>query len=276
MKIVTQRKAIIVGLTVLLIVAYFQFSNFKNQESTDYSGRYQNIYVGNDQPDWNKEDFSAVKKYAEQENLPPNLGLIVELNKYPNQEPSKKQLESAWKLYNNSFHVAEKNKWFNMTKGFEDGYRNWKYDRIHFPNTNYTKDNNTLNPEKPEFLMYYPDPKNNSNPILAGVMYQTDKIKKDGKQVGGPITKWHYHYYRGNACTNHIGSLGLGIVKSQLGGCPDSANITETSYQMLHVWFIKHPETQFATDMKLPNRMIARGPEKLTKEEFYRKHDNTK
>ncbi|MFT4893061.1 MAG: hypothetical protein ACI8Z7_000856 [Candidatus Nanohaloarchaea archaeon] len=185
----------------------------------------------------------------------------VEVTRYPNQEPTTEHIENAWTLYNESYDAAEKNEWFEMEQAISDGFQN---KTGHSINIKYFRDNETLNPEKPEFLMYYSNysrdsPGNKSQKALVGLMYLKSSIEKAGEQIGGPLTLWHYHPIRGKKCFKE-------------GFARDSENCPEHLYsnrspEMLHIWFIDHPEGFFGTDMSVKKR-LPKKPEKLSKREF--------
>lgn len=232
--------------------------------------RYQNIYENGEKPNWSLESIKEIEKYANKTKDP---NVMVEVTKYPNQEPTESQVKEAWKFYNQSFENAKDEGWFSKDKGLNSGYFNWKGDLFHYPHENYTNQDNGLNPQEPEFLMYYPDPNNDSREILAGVMFQTNTLEDHGKQIGGPITTWHYHYHDPKICLDYWGPVSNVEIETDDGEkCPEDTKIKDRTYEMLHVWFVEHPRSQFASEMFLEKEIVADGPEKLSYDEFRSKH----
>lgn len=193
---------------------------------------------------------------------------IIEVSKYPNSKPSNEDIRSAYKLYSKSFEAAKENNWFNYSKGVKDGFYNFS-DKTHYPNERFLYDGNTLNPKKPEILMYYEDPKNSSRKVLAGAMFMANNITDGGRQVGGPLTVWHYHKGSREFCYKQ-GVMPIGSKDNCVNG-----TVSDRGPEMLHVWFVQHPKGQFATGMSFPrNEEINRDPEKMNRVEFERRERN--
>lgn len=235
-------------------------------ESRDESV-YQNIYTGDDRQ-WQPENISAVKEHAERTGDP---NVMVEVSSYPNSSPTQEQLENAWNLYNRSFEMAEKKGWFNKSKGLDDGYFNWYGDTFHYPHRNYTRERQTLRPSKPEFLMYYNSSEDSGESILAGIMFQTSSLEEEGHQIAGPITTWHYHYHDPEVCLEYWGPVSNTKVEP-VGECPDGTDRARKTFEMLHVWFVDHPDSQFSSDMVVSQETLDEGIEKLNRSEFISKH----
>ena len=167
---------------------------------------------------------------------------MYELSQYPNQEPTQEQADAADKFIQDSLDVAKRNDWFRKEKGLSDGYEKMFGDPVHYVNKEYVYDGETLNPEKPEVLMYY---KSSQGEFLMGIMFLA--IGERGPQVAGPLSKWHYHIDR-RMCYER-GVLPIGGVDEQ-GAC--AVGIPNTrSPEMLHVWFFDHSDGRFATRMGL-------------------------
>src|SRR5262249_39751785 len=118
-------------------------------------------------------------------------------------------------------------------------------DTVHCTNKAFVADDHLLDPERPEFLMYYDTPKGKR---LAGYMYLVRTPEERGPQVGGPLTVWHYHVWRAPLCLLH-GLLVVGKPEQE-GRCA-SGIPARRSPEMLHVWFLDHPKGPFSTDMLL-------------------------
>lgn len=255
------RRLAAIGIGILVIAAAWSL--------TSPGTVHERIYE-EENSSWQPANQTRLQVYSEK-NSDPNV--MVELTRYPGEEPTDRQLERSWKLYRDTYRNAREEEWFNMTEGLEDGYFNWAGDSFHYPHENYTRTEETLDPEKPEFLMYYEDPDNSSNTILAGVMFQTSTVEKHGEQIGGPITLWHYHYFNPEACLNYWGPVSnVEVVGPSGQECPPGSQPSRKSYKMLHVWFVDHPRSQFSTDMAISKNLLENGTELLSREEFYSKH----
>lgn len=187
-------------------------------------------------------------------------GMIYEIDRFRDAGVKDVHVENAWTLYNRTYEAAERKGWFNYSKAKEDGFDN-PDSPDHYVNVDYFRDNETLNPEKPEFLMF----RNNSNgtQVLVGVMFMQNDVDEHGRQIGGSITKWHYHAYDQYDCYYN------GYAYSRTADCPESY-YSNVSPEMLHVWFVEHKEGIFATNMYVPAEEVNDGPKKLNKSEFVR------
>jgi len=179
---------------------------------------------------------------------------MYELTRYPNLEPTEAQKQAADKLVNDSFDVALRNGWLSKEKGLADGYEKMFGDPVHFVNVDYVFDGETLNPEKPEVLMYY---RTKEGDFLMGVMYLA--IGERGPQVAGPLSKWHYHIDRGMCYEKGVLPIGR---KRDDGTCEVGFHNIR-SPEMLHVWFFDHPQGRFATTMGLSEELLMSGIEQV-------------
>lgn len=204
----------------------------------------------------------GLEKEIKKEKIPNG---IIEVSKYPNSKPSKGDIRRAYTLYSESFNTAKKRGWFNYSNGIKDGFYEFS-DKTHNPNDEYLYDGETLNPQKPEVLMYYEDPGNSSKKILAGVMFMANSIEDEGTQIGGPMTVWHYHKGNREFCYRE-GVMPIGSKENCTNG-----TVSDRGPEMVHVWFVKHPKGQFATGMSFPgDEKITRAPEKMNMVEFERR-----
>lgn len=175
---------------------------------------------------------------------------MYELTQYPNQEATQAHKDAADKLINESFDAAVRNGWLSKEKGLSDGYEEMYGDPVHFVNIEYVFDGETLNPAKPEVLMYYKTPEGD---FLLGVMFLA--IGQRGPQAAGPMSKWHYHIDR-RMCYEQ-GVLPIGI-RDEEGSC-EAGFPNIRSPEMLHLWFFDHPEGRFATKMGLSEQTLRFG-----------------
>lgn len=191
---------------------------------------------------------------ASTNNYSLKLGMY-ELTQYPYQGPTQAQEESANKLIQDSFDVVERNGWFNKEKALSDGYEKMYGDPVHFVNIDYVFDGETLNPEKPEVLMFY---KTREGDFLMGIMFLA--IGERGPQIAGPLTVWHYHIDR-RMCYER-GVLPIDTIEDGKSCGKGSPNIR--SPEMLHLWFFDHPDGRFATTMGLTEEVLNFGIKQIS------------
>jgi hypothetical protein len=109
-------------------------------------------------------------------------------------------------------------------------------------------DEATLDPDRPEVLMYYETPTGNK---LTGVMFLVRSPDEQGPQVSGPFTRWHYHMWPDLTCLLH------GILMTTRAPCSDPNEVASyMSPEMMHVWLIDHPDGAFATPMQLEPSLL--------------------
>lgn len=175
---------------------------------------------------------------------------MYELTQYPDQVVTESDKEVATRLISDSLYAAVKNGWMSKEKGLSDGYEAMFKDPVHFVNREYVYDGETLNPEKPEVLMYYETEQGN---FLLGVMYIA--VAERGPQVAGALSVWHYHIDRRVCYENGILPIGQ---REESGQCAEGVTNTR-SPEMLHVWFFNHPDGRFSTNMGLPADLVDQG-----------------
>lgn len=250
------------GIGVLLLLLLIASTAFLSLE-TEYERpgtlaqgeRYVNIYEQGEKPQWRVEPENV-----KGEDSP----FMFEITKYAGTQPTEEHYENAWKLYNSTFEAAERNGWFNFTNATTQNYK--KLNSIHWAKPEYLFDSEDLKHSKPESLVYYNKP--GDNKVLAGAMFYTSGIGVEGEQIGGPLTLWHYHPHwqaEQPVCFRESMSRRLNISERD---CQENATRGYRTPEMMHVWFIKHPEGQFASRMSLPQEVIQREPEKMNRSEF--------
>jgi hypothetical protein len=107
---------------------------------------------------------------------------------------------------------------------------------VHLEHKEYGKDGRTLDPQRPEMLVYSIM---DGRATLLGVVYVMEIAGKAAPQPGGPLTGWHAH----NICISLL-PPGLGIV-SPFAGCP-ALSVNLTSPEMMHVWVVDNPAGPYA------------------------------
>jgi hypothetical protein len=190
----------------------------------------------------------------ESEFTNPGYGMY-ELTQYPNKAATDEQKKQAKQLIEKTFAAVKAKGWLVKEKAEKDGYHNMYKDKIHYVNKEFLYDGETLNPEKPEFLMFYPT---EHGELLMGVMFGS---VEHGPQIGGPLTLWHYHVEQG-ICYER-GLLPIGQVNEN-GQCVEGLTSKKTP-EMLHLWFFDHPEGRFATRMRLSEEQFELAKEQVLK-----------
>jgi len=181
-------------------------------------------------------------------------GGMYEVSQYPNQEPTEAHKEAVSQLYEASYDAVVRNGWLNKEKALSDGFEKMFGDPVHFVNKEYVFDGETLNPDKPEVLMYY---RTQEGDFLMGVMFLA--IGQRGPQVAGPLSKWHYHIDRGMCYERRV----LPIGRTNDGGWCEVGIPSTRSPEMLHVWLFDHPDGRFATRMGLSAELLKMGIEQI-------------
>lgn len=232
---------------------------FRNRYNKTASERYIKEFYRSDIP-FRQEDKADIN----------HSSMIYEVDRFVKGGVRDIHVENAWTLYNKTFEIAREKGWFNYRKAIEDGFDN-PYSRDHYVNIEHFRDNESLNPEEPEFLMF----RNNSSEekVLIGVMYMINDVEGEGRQIGGSITKWHYHAYPRTTCYYN------GYPVNKTSECPEKY-ISNKSPEMLHVWFIENKDGVFGTRMSVPQKFVDQGPVKTNKSKFTKEvrsmHSNSK
>jgi len=182
-------------------------------------------------------------------------GMVIwEVSEYPpGAKPTPEQTNAAAEFVERCYQAAVRNGWDRFEKGLADGYRG--VDRHHYRNDEYMVDDQVLDPDHPEALMYYTVPpvglETAGKQRLAGFMFYGKTRESRGPQFGGPLTVWHFHsWYRGQ-CVDQ----GLGIGWAVDGSC-ERGEVSYSSGEMMHVWMIDRSEGPFATPMFIPQRTL--------------------
>ena len=235
----------VIMLGVILSIVFLPSAHSQDQ-NTEISGPTKQRYIYH---------FDSGPEVFPRTWVPEPVGLptepeMYEVTQYPfAQEPTQRQRKAADRLIQRSLAAAKKNDWYNFDRALEDGYLPMfdEPEATHYRNATYVCDGRTLDPQRPEFLMYWPSP---TGKKLVGYMFVVSTPMERGPQVGGPLTVWHYHI--------------LPDKKNCWLNCPldnpsqQSCEPTAKTPEMLHVWFIDHPEGPFATRMDLPEEFVQR------------------
>lgn len=119
-------------------------------------------------------------------------------------------------------------------EGYERVERGGPGEPVHFVNMKYALDGETLDPQRPESLVYRAGPDGGMERLL-GVMYLAPAGR--GPAIG-EIARWHTH---DDLCYD----VRTGGISSRDGGCPEGT-IPGEKVEMMHVWLFDHPDGPFA------------------------------
>ena len=185
---------------------------------------------------------------------------LIETSQYhPECEPTPEQVAWAEDFLHRSYLSAVEHGWFDFDRGAEDGFIPYKpniRNENHFVNVEFSLDDRILDPDRPEYLMYYENARGEMQ--LVGYMYFVRELGEKGPQPGGPLTVWHYHQFPTPGCLYN-----MQMFSAQEGPegyyCEDGDLVGYESPEMLHVWFVNHPEGPYATSMTLPPGVLEGG-----------------
>lgn len=107
---------------------------------------------------------------------------------------------------------------------------------VHLERRAYLADGRTLDPTRPETLVYAAG---HGRALLLGAVFQMEVAGRAAPEPGGPLTRWHAH----NVCVSAL-PPGFGVA-SPYGGCPP-LTLAFTTVEMMHVWTVPNPRGPFA------------------------------
>lgn len=177
--------------------------------------------------------------------------VIYEVTRFPDRvEPRPEQLRAAGEFWERARAAVRERGWDDFDRAVADGFELMFGDDNHYASREHIADGRTLDPERPEFLIYYDT---GESKRLAGLMFLADPGER-GPQIAGPMSLWHFHIWERQLCL-WKGLLVEGLAGSD--GCPDGV-ASHRSPEMLHLWFFDHPQGMFATGMDLEPFQIKR------------------
>lgn len=231
--------SILLGLSSLLLAAASGAGNV----DLDRSSRFWVSPIGVKQ--WEPE---TVRRPESQSS--PSM-LMFEVTRFPNRGSTGPETQRARRFVQETFRAARANGWQDIDKAKADGFASFAGDPTHFVKNEYLRDEAVVDPNRPEYLMYYPHPDNADQMILVGVMYLVRKRLDHGPQVGGPMTRWHYHVWSDEVsyCVDEFSAI---VAQKDSAGKCSVGSTVRYSPEMLHVWFVKHPRGPFSAMMVLP------------------------
>jgi hypothetical protein len=176
----------------------------------------------------------------------------------PDTEPTAEQQAAAEEMIERCHEAAIRHGWDDVNQAIADNFILPPQDNNHYRNDDYRRDDQILDPDHPEFLMYYPL---DGKAKLAGFMFYTRSYEEHGPQFGGPLTLWHYHTWRDPHCV----PWDLATVT---GKCLEGKPSYRTP-EMIHVWLVDRPEGPFATSMLILPEILEAGFKKRMQERGY-------
>ena len=218
--------------------------------SRDEEPNLQDRYVRLFRPfraEWQRESDipSAPQRY-------PHMVIWEASNYAPGSKPTPKQQQAADDLVERCRVAAVEHGWHDFEKALADGFDS-QDDERHYENQAFILDDRILDCDRPEFLMYYPNPDGTKE--LVGFMFYARTATERGPQIGGPLTTWHYHRWSNMQCTiNGIIDVGWAVD----GECEEGVG-SHRSAEMLHVWLIDRPNGPFSTAMHLEEYLELEG-----------------
>ncbi len=171
--------------------------------------------------------------------------VIYEVTRYPDLVPTPEQAAAAERLRKDSLEAARRNGWLDFDRALADGYELMFGDQAHYVKREFIVDDRVLDPDRPEFLLYFDTPHGKR---LAAYMFLVSSPDARGPQVGGPFTVWHYHMWARPLCLwRRLLVVGMA---DESGACAEGEP-SRRSPEMIHVWFLERPAGWFSTDMNL-------------------------
>ena len=129
----------------------------------------------------------------------------------------------------------------------------------HYVNWAYVNDGKTLDPQKPESLVY--EWRNGKQRVVAAMyMLPFGSHFTDIPDVGGPLTQWHVH--RDLCLTNNPVQKVVAGLTSLDGQCPPGTEKAGDT-PMLHVWIVPNPCGPFAALEGVGAGQVAPGQTRL-------------
>ena len=189
---------------------------------------------------------------------------IWELSRFaPGAAPTSDQQRAADDLIERSHAAARAHGWDDYESGLADGFRLLPGDDRHYMSDEFLLDDRILDPQRPEFLMYY---RTRKGIALTGFMFFVRSAEDRGPQLGGPLTVWHYHVWTHRRCFRD----GVVAMRFLMHGedCP-GGEAGYRSPEMMHVWLVDHPDGPFATRMHVDPTLLPDLLEKRMRERGY-------
>lgn len=191
--------------------------------------------------------------------------VIWEVSEFdPGVPATPEQMQAANDLVTRCYDSALEHGWFDREKGLRDGFQLSANDKRHHRKDEYVLDGVTLDPDRPEYLMYYDT--EDGRQALVAFMFLADAPESRGPQIAGPLAVWHHHIWNRKRCWVQ-GLLSAGSVGED-GQCEEGA-ARSRSPEMLHVWLIPRRVGPFSSGMGVPPQVLENGLRKRMAERGY-------
>ena len=239
------------ALSILASVCVAAFAGCDGAPSQDLPDRHARRFIPFDS-NW----------ISESEISPQSSSVIWEFTETLD-EPGPAERKAAQEWLARCYESAQRHGWYDHAKGLADGFeRMMPLDPYHYRKNEYLLDDRIPDPDRPEFLMYYPKPDGTHG--LAGFMFMMGSFDERGPQFAGRLSIWHRHVWARPACAERD-IIWLGDFATRDGSCLRGEPVQRTP-EMLHTWLIDHPKGPFATSMILPPKVVVAGLEKRVRE----------
>ena len=178
--------------TLLLIVApLVGFSGCSNEENAVEVDGVTDRYVRRVLPF--QGEWVTARRESEVPEGPDSAHWMViwEVSEFdPDVAPTPEQTEAASEFQERCFQAALDSGWFDQADGLREGFYRAGGDPSHYRNDEYVLDGITLDPERPEYLMY--SALEDGSYALTGFMFLAGAPELRGPQIAGPLSVWHY------------------------------------------------------------------------------------
>ncbi len=130
----------------------------------------------------------------------------------------------------------------------------------HYINWELINDDDFLNPDMPESLVYDVSGGGGSKKLVSAMFMLPDSVGlTEVPDIGGPLMQWHIH---DNLCFSQGDHPTVAGVTTASAGCPEGLSKFKPA-PMIHVWITKHPCGPFAALEGIGAGTIAEGEERL-------------
>jgi hypothetical protein len=130
----------------------------------------------------------------------------------------------------------------------------------HYINWELINDDDYLNPDMPESLVYDVSGGNGSKKLVSAMFMLPDSVPlTEVPDMGGALMQWHIH---DNLCFSQGDHPTVAGITTASAGCPEGLTKFKPA-PMIHVWITKHPCGPFAALEGIGAGTIAEGEERL-------------
>jgi hypothetical protein len=130
----------------------------------------------------------------------------------------------------------------------------------HFIQWDWINDDVILDPDRPESLVYEPQPDGSKKLVSAMYMLPTDVSLDDVPDIGGDLMQWHIH---DDLCFTNDAEQPLVAGQTRPDGSCQDGLVKLTPAPMIHVWITPHKCGPFAALEGVGAGQIAAGEERL-------------